>query len=337
MCKVTLAIPVYNVSHFIESTLLSALNQDFKDYEILIIDDKGTDNSMEIIRMLQHTHPKGNIIHIKEHKQNEKISTARNTAIENANGKYIMFLDGDDTISPNCISLLYQEAENTQAEMSCGSIQQLTEERVIQKNMIYPHTTFDNFDLIKQIFYNGFIFETPLWNKLYRVDFLNKYQIRCIPHISFDDVYFTYQIMAYCKKCCFISDITYFYVIQSHSLTNTPANRNRYLQICKEYIQIQQNRKDLLRKIEDTEIRQLLTRFLINKSIRNCKKIMGFLSLTPKEKKEYCISLLDFSKVDYKNIWYYKHKPLSQIILFIFAKSPSLLKYKAIQLYSKIS
>ena len=62
---VTIGIPVYNVEPYIEKCLLSVLNQTYQNLEILVVDDLGTDNSMEIVNEIQQSHPLGNCINIK--------------------------------------------------------------------------------------------------------------------------------------------------------------------------------------------------------------------------------------------------------------------------------
>ena len=65
--KVTLAMPVYNVEKYVERALLSALNQTFDSIEFLIVDDKGTDRSIEIVSEIVSTHPRGKDVRIIEH------------------------------------------------------------------------------------------------------------------------------------------------------------------------------------------------------------------------------------------------------------------------------
>ena len=81
-------MPIYNVEQYIERALLSALNQTYQNLEILIVDDLGHDNSMDIVYQLKHTHPRGNCIRIITHKKNLGLGGTRNTAIESAQGKY---------------------------------------------------------------------------------------------------------------------------------------------------------------------------------------------------------------------------------------------------------
>ena len=69
--KVTLAMPVYNVEKYVERALLSALNQTFDSIEFLIVDDKGTDRSMEIVSEIVSTHPRGKDVRIIDHVVNQ--------------------------------------------------------------------------------------------------------------------------------------------------------------------------------------------------------------------------------------------------------------------------
>ena len=100
-------MPIYNVEQYIERALLSALNQTYQNLEILIVDDLGHDNSMDIVYQLKSTHPRGNCIRIITHKKNLGLGGTRNTAIESSQGKYLYFMDSDDAIVPDCIETLY--------------------------------------------------------------------------------------------------------------------------------------------------------------------------------------------------------------------------------------
>lgn len=91
MSTATIIITNYNKAPYIKEAIESALNQTFNDYDILIIDDGSTDNSLEIINEYKN-HPKVSIIA----KENEGVITTRNRAIKEAKGKYIVQLDGDD-------------------------------------------------------------------------------------------------------------------------------------------------------------------------------------------------------------------------------------------------
>ena len=91
MVKVSIIIPTYNVSKYIEKCLDSVLNQSYQNIEIIIVDDCSTDHTVEIIKNYEDSR-----IHLIQNKMNCGPSYSRNVAISNASGKYIALLDGDD-------------------------------------------------------------------------------------------------------------------------------------------------------------------------------------------------------------------------------------------------
>ena len=103
--KISVIIPVYNSEDFIEATLNSLVNQMFplKDIEVLMIDDGSIDRSAEICQKYADKYPSFQLIR----KENGGVSSARNLGIKRATGKYIMFLDADDTYSNETIKRLF--------------------------------------------------------------------------------------------------------------------------------------------------------------------------------------------------------------------------------------
>lgn len=100
--KISIIIPNYNKAQFIKETIDSVLNQDYTDYEIIIIDDHSTDDSWNLIKQLESKEKK-----VEAFKPLIKLggSGCRNLGIEKAKGEYIIFLDSDDVFSANCLSL----------------------------------------------------------------------------------------------------------------------------------------------------------------------------------------------------------------------------------------
>lgn len=102
---VSVVVPVYNGADYIGETLESILNQDFKSYELVIVDDGSTDNSLEIIK---NNLRKSNIQNKVITQENKGVSNARNVGVENSSGKYVIFVDDDDIIASNHISCLFE-------------------------------------------------------------------------------------------------------------------------------------------------------------------------------------------------------------------------------------
>lgn len=95
--RFTVAISAYNIENYVKRAIDSVLNQTFKNYELLVIDDCSTDSTMEVIKQIVGQEAK-----ILQTKKNSGTAAAsRNIAIENAKGEYLLFLDGDDELYSN--------------------------------------------------------------------------------------------------------------------------------------------------------------------------------------------------------------------------------------------
>ena len=119
--EVTIGIPVYKAVDYIENTMKSVLSQTFRSIEFLIIDDCGNDGSMTVIERLQWEHPRGASIHVIHNNLNLGVGPSRNIIIDNAQGRYIYFLDSDDLIEPETIKILYYYLINKHAQVAYAS------------------------------------------------------------------------------------------------------------------------------------------------------------------------------------------------------------------------
>lgn len=131
MCKVSVVVPVYNSSMFLEKCIDSILNQDFKSYEIILIDDGSTDGSGDICDNYSASYRNIKAIHQK----NSGVSSARNHGIEEASGKYICFIDSDDWVEPNYISFLYKNM-NENGLSACNLIENQNKIKVDKNDVI---------------------------------------------------------------------------------------------------------------------------------------------------------------------------------------------------------
>ena len=91
LCSVTIGIPVYNAEKYIERCLISVLDQTFEDFEVLVVDDRGTDNSIQKVEEIANNHVNGKKLRIVHHDRNKGVAEARNTIIDEASGKYLYF------------------------------------------------------------------------------------------------------------------------------------------------------------------------------------------------------------------------------------------------------
>lgn len=111
MPKYSFVIPVFNCAQYLEECVDSILGQTINDYEILLIDDGSTDGSGPLCDKLRADDDRIRVFH----KENGGAASARNLGIEQAEGQYLLFVDGDDTITPDCL----ETVEPVLSEKSC--------------------------------------------------------------------------------------------------------------------------------------------------------------------------------------------------------------------------
>lgn len=111
---ISIIIPAYNIEKYIAKALQSLLNQTCKDFEIILVDDGSTDKTADVAKsILGDTNLKYSLIT----QRNAGVSVARNHGLELATGSYVLFLDGDDYLAPNCLSLMSREFEISKADI----------------------------------------------------------------------------------------------------------------------------------------------------------------------------------------------------------------------------
>lgn len=221
--EVTIGIPVYNVEKYIRLTMDSALSQTFGSIEFLILDDCGTDKSMDVVREYQQTHPRGKDIHIISQPHNGGLGRARNRIIDMAQGKYLYHLDADDAIAPNSIQLLYDNAMKYDADIVYGSYERIEEfdGKITRKECHYPKLFFMNeYEFADYVYSNYGFLQANTWNFLIRTDIYRKNNIRHKAVNYWEDFSVTIDLPTYITKAVLLPDITYFYYCRYGSLSN---------------------------------------------------------------------------------------------------------------------
>ena len=114
MDKVSIIIPVYNRALMVKEALNAALNQTYKNIEIIVVDDGSTDNTLEVLEEVASLHSNIRIINQK----NQGVAVARQVGLENASGDYIIFLDSDDLINNICVEELLKAQKTNEASVT---------------------------------------------------------------------------------------------------------------------------------------------------------------------------------------------------------------------------
>lgn len=114
--KISVIIPVYNVEPYLKDCLLSVQKQTFEDFEVILVNDGSKDNSGKICDDIAKADSRFKVIH----KKNGGVNTARKIGIEQAKGKYITFLDGDDLFPGNALEVMYKKSEEFDLDICVG-------------------------------------------------------------------------------------------------------------------------------------------------------------------------------------------------------------------------
>ena len=217
---VTIGIPVYKSKNYIRRALESALAQTYTSIEFLLIDDAGNDGSLAIVEDIQQTHQRGKDMRIISHDRNIGVSASRNQIIDEAKGEYLYFMDSDDIIAGNTISLLIQNVRQFDAEIVFGSYEKIetSGERTIYQ---YPSLLLLGKDKMAEFAYRKYGgIQASACNYIVRTSLLRDHNLRFIDTNYWEDLVFTFELVTYISRAVLLPDITYTYMCRENSLSH---------------------------------------------------------------------------------------------------------------------
>lgn len=317
MIKVSVIVPVYNVEKFLPKCLDSLINQTFKEYEIIVVNDGSPDDSQNIIDLYKEKYP----ILIKSFiKENGGLSDARNYGLTKAKGKYVMFIDSDDYVTNDIIEKLYNCIEKEQSDMAICNFIRINSKGKEIKNYNYNPGTVNVLDN-KQILFN----QPTACNKIYKKE-LFKY-LKFDKGKYYEDLRLINKLYLKCNKVAFIDNFCYYYIERANSIMqDTNIKRNlEIIDAIKSLIAFYKDEKkyDIFKKeIEflmiDNIIISTMTRIICsNKQYKKqLKEYWHFINKEfPTYKKNKYIKNLDFNR---KIIYYLNSRKLYLITKLIF-------------------
>lgn len=215
---VSIIVPVYNAEATISRCIESIINQEYRDFELLLIDDGSTDSSGTICDRYAAEDSRIRLIH----KENTGVSETRNMALDLACGTYLQFLDSDDWITPNATRLFVEEAERYHCDMVISDFYRVVGKRVAHKGDI------DDDCVLTQEEFSAHMLQNPadfyygvLWNKLYRREIVEKYHLRMNPEISWcEDFMFNLEYIRHAEVFYALQVPVYYYVKTKGSLAS---------------------------------------------------------------------------------------------------------------------
>lgn len=242
MVKISIIIPVYNSEKFLEETINSVINQSLKDIEIVCINDGSTDNSSQILERLSEKHSCITVLNQK----NQGSGKARNYGMDEAKGEYIGFLDADDIfVDEKSLELLYDVANKNDADMVCGNLKKLTQDRVLLDNPNCPEGNYFCFDEYCTIEPNDYGVPWAFYKNIYKKSFLDENKIRFKDLIRGQDPVFLADILANVDVIYGVPVDFYAYMFpvpgRPYSKVNNPTKKLHYITHYKDTFDIFEN------------------------------------------------------------------------------------------------
>lgn len=233
---VSVIIPVYNAERYIGECLDSLVKQTFRDFEVIVVDDRSTDGSCEIVKNF------GDKFKVLTLSKNSGCpSLPRNFALTEARGKYVYFLDSDDLLSTTALEELYKVAEKFVADVvhsekclvfldKCGI--NSAEPDSFQTDEFVTEPTLETLDIGKRVI--GFTqkrFMWQVWGKLFRRQFLSDNKIK-FPAISiFEDYVFVFECLVAAKNYVRVPFVSYYYRVHDDSMSHKAISIPEFMEI----------------------------------------------------------------------------------------------------------
>lgn len=208
--KVSVIVPIYNSEKYIRSCLKSLIQQTLRPIEIIIVNDGSTDNSIKNISDLIDNYDFIQLIEI----ENSGAAEARNQGLFIAQGKYISFVDSDDFVKATFLEKLYQECENKNLDIICGSFEATYKNKSSKKMIRSPELlnigVGDGASLFKkQIQLRNYI--PMIWAYLYRRSFLEDNALYLSAKTIHEDEEFSPRVWNNAKRAEIIESYDYIY------------------------------------------------------------------------------------------------------------------------------
>ena len=228
--SISILMPVYNSEKFLLETVQAVINQSYIDWELILVDDGSTDNSKEICTKLMNDDKRIKYIF----QENLGVSHTRNVALENAQGKYIVFVDSDDLIHEDYLKILINSIEKNNSDISVcnfierkisntGKIEDITREFYLKEVMEMSEMK----DYIMDFGNSGLL--NPLWNKIYKREIIENNNITFDEKVETgEDFIFNLQYFRKVKKISFIKDSLYYYIRRNNNSITYKYIENMY-------------------------------------------------------------------------------------------------------------
>lgn len=222
MDRISVIVPIYKVEAYLDTCVRSITVQTYPHLEIILVDDGSPDRCGAMCDQWAAADPRIRVIH----KPNGGLSDARNAGLAIATGKYVVFVDSDDRISPEYVELLYEAVRRTGAPMAACDLQAFYRDEEISDAGSGAVSLRTAAEALQELMAEVGV-RAVVWNKLYRADLLQGEQFPAGRH--HEDEFFTYRLLHKAGQIAWVDRPLYFYrqrpgsIMQGFSLKRLDA------------------------------------------------------------------------------------------------------------------
>lgn len=218
---VSIIVPVYNKEKYLSECVDSILRQNFKDLELILVDDGSKDSSWNIIK--EYANKDKRVVPV--HQENAGVSAARNAGLDRAQGKWICFVDADDYLPKDGIQILVEHGEKSNADIVNANATRVEDDKQ------FKIFNFNN-EIVKGNIYPRLVHFAP-WAQLFKRSIIEEHHLRYVKGLAYsEDNVFILNYSLYASSIEFVNDSVYNYRInQDSAIQNKDYKKVAYHQM----------------------------------------------------------------------------------------------------------
>ena len=230
--KYSIIVPVYNVEKYLVECLDSVINQTYKNFELIIINDGSTDDSL----VIANTYTKDDRVKVYS-QRNKGLAQTRNVGLSLANGDYILFLDSDDYWDIDLLSKVNENLIVKECVLVIFGRYRFTDNTKIE-DKITNDTNYElGIDYLEDSVSHNY-FTASVANKVFKKSFLDNNNIIFIPNILYEDLFFTFKSLVEAKSIMIIDIPLYYYRwVRPGSIINSIKEKDKDVLVTINYIE----------------------------------------------------------------------------------------------------
>ncbi len=224
--KVSILVPLYKVEDYIVQCARSLFEQNYEDCEFIFVDDCSPDETVARLKRIlddeySHLYPR---THIIRHSRNRGVAEARNTALDCATGKFILFVDSDDWCNASLVSSLVRVQKSSDADIVSSDYMRECSHR---RRHIHTHWVGGREGSIKVVLAQSFALPNRVWSMLIRTDMIHRNGVRFESGINYgEDSLFLVQLLYFAREIGHVNRALYHYRADSDGSYSNNVSRS---------------------------------------------------------------------------------------------------------------